>query len=308
MGIVAIIPLRRTVKTSINPIDSNFYKLLLLVFFITLIRLADFTYGWFQSGIEFMSRESGLYTMGAYLKVGLFVVFIIMSAEIIFILSLYDLREFYSLPVVATIFFCLALYQFESDLPVMIYNIPFLFITVYFFVSKGIKGRNGLVFSLGIFIFVDFTFEWAIAFTANTIYMYYGTILGLFIFALGTWGWFDEHLFYDREKAKKIRQNWINRRFNRLRKKDAKQVNDNAPIEVLMVNKQPSIREKTLQVECKSCKKTFTIKVTPEERIARFQNPQGIIKKDFQCPNGCDDSIIAFIDRNYVIRAYEKTK
>lgn len=77
-------------------------------------------------------------------------------------------------------------------------------------IGNGIKNRNGLTFAVGLSAFI-----FAVNFMPISYWVIFTSrIISSFILILGENGWWDNHVFYDRAKRKRIQSTWLSGRIS----------------------------------------------------------------------------------------------
>jgi hypothetical protein len=118
-------------------------------------------------------------------------------------------KKWYTFPFVLG-FFVIAGYIFiDSSLPIIILGAFVAFLSFPILLRKGIKNRDGYLFSIGLACVV---FLISFSFSAVPEINLGLAPLGFFILALGTYGWFDEKVFYDKVKEYQVKHTWLSTR------------------------------------------------------------------------------------------------
>lgn len=199
-GVVLLRYTLKVRKENKNPIDLALFFLILALFFIRLNGLFSGILSIFGVDIQlFLGIDS----------LGLSDILYIIYGVILgwFVLFIYELKRLYSLPFVTGIFIEYYI-VFTNDRTPQIFFITFIaVISSLVFLWNAIKNKNGSSFSIVLASMVIIP-EFYLNFWWLSIMM---TILVFWSFYLGISGWWDEKIFFDRNKRKMIQNTWIAR-------------------------------------------------------------------------------------------------
>nr|MDO8114308.1 hypothetical protein [Candidatus Sigynarchaeota archaeon] len=294
LAIMALLPLIKKRKQGVQSFNKSVILWLLFSLFMTIDRFVEYIL------IMNFGLEQGSTKIGANLSTWYFVPFVSVMAEFLFILYILRKYKFYSIPFILIFFISLSLYQYADITAFAIIITISELVPVILYLWKGWKNKDGLIYSLGIFTAFDFFVPYAIHYSmifggnlAGTIIYYPLFFSALFAVAylnLGTWGWLDRHVFYDKEREKQIKNAWIGRLIE-------------------IEKKKPEVKKnggKSIVLECPVChvqsKRVFAHEVV----LQRAKNEKGIVKmllnEDKQI---CEHPFVAYVDREFAIRGYE---
>ena len=134
---------------------------------------------------------------------------ILMSAQLWFFFYGMNWRKLYSLPFLAGFFLIAGFYFVNSAISIILYGVVTSLITFPSLIRKGIKNRDGYIFAIGAFCLILFI---SYSFASNIALNLLLPSLGFFVLALGTYGWLDEKIFYDKVKEFQIKHTWLSTR------------------------------------------------------------------------------------------------
>ncbi|MEJ2248129.1 MAG: hypothetical protein P8Y70_01820 [Candidatus Lokiarchaeota archaeon] len=143
---------------------------------------------------------------------GLSITYIILSAiitlELSFIIYLKKYEKFYTLPIIICFYIILGLYLFSNIIYITLYNIASAIIVFMYLFEIGKKNRNGLSMVLGFFVLIyNFSYFTFLIYIQVTI-----QIFAVVPMILGSIGYIDKFILFDRENEKKIKSSWIARK------------------------------------------------------------------------------------------------
>lgn len=123
-----------------------------------------------------------------------------------FLFYIANWKKAYTFPGITTLFFMLYVYKTGDVLPGEIFVLISCMIAAIALFYNSIKNRNGLSFAIvgSIFLFI-------LADVIGSQYFSYFVLrmIASIVLLLGTTGWWDRHVFYDREYRKQIQSRWI---------------------------------------------------------------------------------------------------
>ncbi len=293
--ITALIPVIRKRKQGVQSLNKAFIIWLLFTLIQTQAR-----------GIEYFmiinwgSPEGSFFSFGASLNAWYFLPLLSIMAQFQFVLYILRKYKFYSLPAILLFFVSLGLYQYRSTVAYNLIILPTSYLTLSIFLRKGITNRDGFLFGIGMFCLFDYGNAY---FTYSV--MRYGFNLGgsilyltMIVFAvfavvflnLGTWGWLDRHVFYDKEREKQIKNAWVSRLIE-------------------IEKKRPEVKKtagRSIVLECPICHRQGRKDFSYEVVLERAKNEKGIVKMLLnQEKEICEHSFVVYIDRSFAIRGYE---
>lgn len=200
IGIIVLIYIFKVWKQNKNPIDFATFVLVSALLLIRFFRALDDLFGMFEIDIT-------PYLSVQYLSIFdvLYMIYGVVFGW--FILFIYGFKRSYTLPYVAGFFLEMYIMVTDNRVP---HNV---FVTLIVLAASGIllvnaiKNHSGISFSivLGAVIGVlEFYIEvWWLTFALPFIVF--------IVLYTGVNGWWDEHVFYDRNKRKEIQNSWISK-------------------------------------------------------------------------------------------------
>ena len=132
------------------------------------------------------------------------------------------------------------------------------------FVKRGLKNRDGLIFAFGVF---TFTTAMNLNFIMGSYNMVVFELIGLFsmlFLMLGTTGWIDYNIFYDRKEQEKIKNTWAAKIVVAKKKK--------------VVKKDAVVKSKAIRMVCPICQAGIRKGFSVEQVQERINNPKGLVK------------------------------
>jgi hypothetical protein len=243
---------------------------------------------------------AGSIYIGEQLSTWFLVPMVSVMAQLQFVLYILRKYKFYSIPAILLFFLSLGLFQYNNTTAYNSIMIPIGYITSALFLWKGLKNRDGLTFSLGIFSLFDYGLPYFIYSPMK----YMGHETGPIIYApflicalfsvvflnLGTWGWLDKHVFYDKERERQIKNAWVSRLIE-------------------IEKKKPEVKKtegKSIVLECPICHRQGRKQFAHEVVLERAKNEKGIVKMLLnQEKEICEHQFVAYVDRAFAIRGYE---
>ncbi|MFX0101279.1 MAG: hypothetical protein ACFFCS_17025 [Candidatus Hodarchaeota archaeon] len=289
-GIIAIIPVTKKNKQSYNVINTNFMWVLRLILVLYSLHYTVYSYG-------SIYLEEGQLTIGKGFKVMYLVMALIQVVQVTFTVYLYKKENAYTLPAVIALFIMVYTVTNGNTVPYIIFSTTTGLITIISFLVKGKKNRDGTLFGFGLLIFLIYFTDIARILadvlqpgnTTSEFFMFTGQVSGFVFLSLGTWGVYERHFLYDKEREAKIKSSWISQMI----------VKDSAKIQ-----KQTYIARKMF-LECPVCHQTGRHVASSEEVRLRYQNSKGIVKITIPEETICPHSISIYVDRKYSVRGYE---
>ncbi len=294
LAFMALLPLIRRRKQGVQSFNKSVIIWLLFSLFMTIDRFVEY--------IQIMKfgLEQGSFKVGVNLSTWYFVPFVSVMAEFLFVLYILRKYKFYSIPFILVFFISLSLYQYADITAFSITITISELVPVILYLRKGWQNKDGLIYSLGIFTAFDFFIPFAIHYSmifggnlSGTIIYYPLLFSSLFAVAslnLGTWGWLDRHVFYDKEREKQIRNAWVSRLIE-------------------IEKKKPDVKKtagRSILLECPICHRQGRKQFPHEVVLARAKNEKGIVKMLLnQEKEICEHQFVAYVDRSFAIRGYE---
>jgi len=188
----AIAPVAVSFVKQKNKVDMILIVVLLGHFTLILLRLFRYS----DVSVDFTAGALDIFAI-----VGLAVI----SSQVIFLLYLKEIRKFYTFPAIVSFYIGFGLVLNGNVVGFLIYELSASAVILYVLVKTGLKNRNGILLCLGIFV--------AINAVANSIFIIVVQsilrIIALSILLLGTSGFVDKFLLYDKSEAEKVRNIWI---------------------------------------------------------------------------------------------------
>ena len=190
-------------KDSHNPVDLGaFFLFLSAAIAITYTGIRDSL-----SNLGYYEQDYVLFYVGL-LGFGHLMTVFIASLFLWFLLYLSGLKKFYSLPLVVGFYFAAyGIITGEVD-PILSFVIWAILPSMVILLINSIKNKHGLSFTLAILAISSVLIA---VVEPGTIWSYAIKWFTGINIILGENGWWDEHVFYDRKKRKKIQNVWIAR-------------------------------------------------------------------------------------------------
>jgi hypothetical protein len=294
LAIIAQVPITRKRKQGVESINRSFTLWLSFTVAMTISRFMEY--------IQIINNGApeGMYSVGALLDTWHVIPMLSVMAQLQFVLYILRKFKFYSIPAILIFFLSLALFQYDNPSAYNAIMIPIAYVTSALFLWKGLKNRDGLTFSLGMFSLLDY----GIPYFLYSPMKYMGSISGPWLYApflicallsvaflnLGTWGWLDKHVFYDKEREKQIKNAWVSRLIE-------------------IEKKKPDVKKtagKSILLECPICHHQGRKQFAHEVVLERAKNEKGIVKMLLnQEKEICEHQFVAYVDRSFSIRGYE---
>ena len=200
--VIAIVMAFKVWKDNRNPIDLGTFFLFLSV-----------AIGIFNLSIKASLRDLGLIDQDSQLMIGQLEIGYISSVLIAsfylwFLVFLLGWQKLYSLPLVVG--FYIGVYGILiGNLDVVFGYVTFAILpSIVILMINAIKNKHGLSFTLSI---VAIASVLVTVIDPSTVWGFLIKWVGGISIILGENGWFDDHIFYDRVKRKKIQNVWIAR-------------------------------------------------------------------------------------------------
>ncbi|NMC08629.1 MAG: hypothetical protein GYA24_25695 [Candidatus Lokiarchaeota archaeon] len=294
LAMMATVPVARKRKQGLQSLNKAFIAWLYFTMAMTIIRFTEYIFI-MENGVL-----PGSFYIGASLSTWYLIPMLSVMAQFQFVLYIMRKYKYYSIPAILTFFVSLGLFQYDSHVAYDILMIPIAYLPAGLFFWKGIKNKDGLTFSLGLYTTFDYILPYWIyspmKFVMNAAGsdIYYVFIIGALIAAtslnLGTWGWFDRHVFYDKEREKQIKNAWVSRLIE-------------------IEKKKPDVKKtqgKSIVLECPICHRQGRKQFAHEIVLERARNEKGIVKMLLnQEKEICEHQFVAYVDRSFSIRGYE---
>ena len=283
--IYALVPIRKEQKISYNPINRMFMFLILTVGVMYSLRFISFT-------ITTLTGITGLLDFGVALNFTTFVTIILQMLLFTFILFIYNIKRLITLPLIAGFFMNAYIYWFE----IQFLTITILIMTVVnilFFIYKGVKNKNGTIFGTGLALISIFTWSliYLVVTKSNNItgpLYYVGAMIGMLLLGLGTHGWIEKHILYDRAREAAIRNMWVARIVQK----------EDEPVSNI-------VAQKRIHIQCPVCQTTNKHVFSKEYVKKRMDDGRGIVVYPIHQAGNCGHSFLIYIDKKFSIRATE---
>ncbi|MHA1148047.1 MAG: hypothetical protein ACTSR8_07350 [Promethearchaeota archaeon] len=143
---------------------------------------------------------------GAGLNSGRFLALINFSVLTVFIFYIWDLKRFYTLPSIISLYIGLGLFLVDNILPFLTYIISVSFISFSFFIFYGKKNNNGILLSLGFLILFYLIGEMI---TFNSLFTNTFKLIGVLSLYAGVSGFLNKYFLIDEDTKANIRNVWI---------------------------------------------------------------------------------------------------
>ncbi|MEX2683421.1 MAG: hypothetical protein Q6373_017730 [Candidatus Sigynarchaeota archaeon] len=294
LAIIAQVPVSRKRKQGIHSFNKSFQIWLTFTVTMTMCRFFEYIQ------VINMGLPPGSFYIGAALSTWYLIPMLSVMAQLQFVLYIMRKYKFYSVPSILTFFLALGLFQYDNPTAYNVIMIPIAYITPALFLWKGIKNRDGFTFSLGLFSLLDYGIPYFIHSPMRFMAHMGGALIyapfficALFAVAflnLGTWGWLDKHVFFDKERERRIKNAWVSRLIE-------------------IEKKKPEAHKaagRYVVIECPICHRQVRKQFPQEVVLERARNEKGIVKMLLnQEKEICEHQFVAFVDRSFSIRGYE---
>ncbi len=293
--ILALVPVIRKRKQGVQSLNKAFIIWLLLTLISTQARFAEYFLIMTQGG-----SEGALFSFGASLNSWYFIPLLSIMGQFQFVLYILRKFKFYSLPVILLFFVSLGLFQYHDTTAYNLIVIPISYVTLSLFMRKGMVNRDGFLFAIGMFALFDygnayFTYSlmrhgFNLGGSILYVVMHAFAVFAVAFLNLGTWGWLDKHVFYDKEREKQIKNAWVSRLIE-------------------IEKKKPDVKKtagRSILLECPVCHRQGRKHFSHEVVLERAKNEKGIVKMLLnQEKEICDHQFVVYLDRSFTIRGYE---
>ena len=288
LSIASLIPVFKGLSQTKNRYNKAF-AIIITVFTIGIDLL-------FMAGTFYILSDA-FFLIGKY-PVILLVMNLLTMSFFFFMCNLYDWKKYY------LIFLAIGLLQIQlgitgtsdgqwesSVFGILLISSMLVFVIFdSIFLIRGIKNKDGLIFSFGLFILIT-SFNLFVVLGEDTFLIFQIiTIVSVLVLLVGTTGLIDKYIFYDREKLEKIKNNWASKMVSK------------AKVEVKPSEMEPMLRAKRIQIICPICQVRIRKKFSAEQVQERFDNPKGLIKVLISETEFCDHNFVAYIDRHFSVR------
>jgi hypothetical protein len=150
--------------------------------------------------------DTNAYLIGG-LRIGYILGYILATIQFEFMLYLRRLIKLYTLPFIIAFYLILGNILVINSLPFIIYLSFVAYIPAYFLIRDGKRKHNGLAFGMGLLFLI-----WGIGQTFQVILVVeiFRTV-AVFLFFLGTRGFYEKYIFPVKEEEEKIMGTWISK-------------------------------------------------------------------------------------------------
>ncbi len=145
------------------------------------------------------------FSLGGMLDFYTVLCLIVICLQVEFFFYLKDIKKFYTLPVIVSFYVGFGLTLNSSIVGFLIYELITSVVVLLALVKEGLKNRNGILFCLGIFVAINAIADSLLIYTVQSILR----LIALSVLLLGTSGFIDKFLLYDKAEAEKVRNIWI---------------------------------------------------------------------------------------------------
>ena len=197
-AVFLLVKIFRSWKNNKNPLDLG---LAALVFSLLSLELVDF----FRTQLNLIDIDIMSYLTWGYLSLTDILWQLYAVIFFSFILSIYGVRYLYSLPFVIGAFFEAYIYHSGDNGADEDYITVIIIVSSLILLISSIRNKNGTTFGVFLSAMVGLP-EYFINNYWLSLFMPFGIFLVIY---LAVNGWFDENVFFDREKRKKIQNTWI---------------------------------------------------------------------------------------------------
>jgi hypothetical protein len=150
--------------------------------------------------------DTNVYLVGG-LRFGYVLGYILFTIQFEFMLYLRGLIKLYTMPFIASFYLMIGNILNTSVMPFILYAIVVSYTPAYFLLRDGKKKRNGLAFGMGLFFLT-----WGIGqIIPIGIVMEIFRVIAIFMFFLGTRGFYEKYIFVNQEEEQKIVGTWISK-------------------------------------------------------------------------------------------------
>lgn len=281
---LAFRPIHKKLLSSYNPIDKMFERLLMLTTIIYVERFFEFT-------INFFYPEVVGYVFGVGLKRSFLLLIILEIAQLSFITYIYKAKWLYTAPLIIGFFITLYLIYFQMP---YLGSLMLVLSTLYtiFYLYHGIRHNNGTLFGFAFFI-IGYTLAGMISqFISGDSeiippFFFLGPAIGALFLWLGTSGWLERHLLFDRQKERQIKNTWI-----------SQLVQVAPPASAIFT-------QKRVFITCPVCQATNQHVFSQQEVESRQADTRGIVLMKITNAETCGHNFMIYVDRNCTIRCSE---
>ncbi|MFX0020355.1 MAG: hypothetical protein ACFFAK_08475 [Promethearchaeota archaeon] len=195
-GVLSLIPVYKNWKESKNRMYIAIFIYTIGVIGYSLINI--FTY--------ILEIDTNVYLVGD-LRFGYVLGYILFTIQFVFMLYLRGLNKLYTLPFIVAFYLIIGHILKPSTMSFIIYAMFVSYTPAYFMLRDGKKKRNGLAFGMGLFFLI-----WGIGqvIPVDFVMEIFRTI-AIFMFFLGTRGFYEKYIFVNQEEEQKIMGTWIAR-------------------------------------------------------------------------------------------------
>ncbi len=146
------------------------------------------------------------FTIGGGLTLYFILVLITITFPLDFILYLKQLKRFYLLPMISSLYIGLAIYLYNLISIFILYAIICVIINLDL-AYKGWKNRNGMVFMISIYVIINGLFP-----NKGSLFVSIITFFSIILLYCGsTSGFIDKYFFVDKEEKQRLQNIWISK-------------------------------------------------------------------------------------------------
>ncbi len=195
-GVLSLIPVFRNWKESKN-------RMYIAIF---VYNIGVIGYSFINVLTYILEIDTNVYLVGG-LRFGYILGYILFTIQFEFMLYLRGLTKLYTLPFILSFYLMIGNILNTSVMPFIIYAVIVSYTPAYFLLRDGKKKRNGLAFGMGLFFLT-----WGIGqIIPVEIVMEIFRVIAIFMFFLGTRGFYEKYIFVNQEEEQKIMGTWISK-------------------------------------------------------------------------------------------------
>ncbi len=263
-----------------NPIDFA-------TFLISIFTLLDVLYDVYHFIIvEFNLLNGQHFNVIGDVNLGEIFRFVVLSLYLWLILYVMEWKRFYLFPTMG-VFFIILIGVALDDYNLMAYA-AFVAIVIgdIFLVRNAVKNNHGLSFALALLsIFYIIPQLFSLDYEYYNLMFYTLRWLAQIILLLGINGWLDDKIFFDRKKAKAIKNTWIS------------SMVEHEETDLILAPKE-------LSINCPYCQQTTTVQIPSEIIRMRSANTLGIAEHIIS-DTKCGHAVTIYIDRAFAMFGYK---
>ncbi|MFX1317322.1 MAG: hypothetical protein ACFE9T_15775 [Promethearchaeota archaeon] len=193
-GVFSLIPVYKNWKESKNRMFIAIFAYIIGVIGYSFINILTF----------FLGVDTNVYLVGG-LRFGYVLGYMLFTIQFVFMLYLRGLTRLYTLPFIVAFYLMMGNILHPSTMPFIIYATIVSYTPAYFLLRDGKRKRNGLAFGMGLFFLI-----WGIGQSIPVeMVMEIFRAIAIYVFFLGTRGFYEKYIFVNQEEEQKILGTWI---------------------------------------------------------------------------------------------------